>query len=256
MSAPVDELRAVFEAELAERELPFRFVDGRYELTIDGTEARIALDNLAREYDGDAAAVSRFLDSLIAGLTASLPDWPTVSASVFPLLESNAVEVGADTVTRPLSSETRLILSYFDRESGTVRFLDSADLQRFGIVEGDAWNAAEAELDRIMRATAVSYLDAGGLKLGVIEAHPPHKASLIRAPSLRAKVEPDLGWPVYAVAPSRGFVFLIAESDADQLERVGPSVIKEFETAGYPISTEVWEVSDAGIDAIGVFPTE
>jgi hypothetical protein len=73
---------------------------------------------------------------------------------------------------------------------------------------------------------------------------------------LRRKVQGELGWPIFAVAPSRGFVFLISRSDADELGRVGASVVKEFNAAEYPISTEVWEVTDVGVKAIGAFPTD
>lgn len=110
--------------------------------------------------------------------------------------------------------------------------------------------AAESSLDKIMQSTEVIHI-ANDIQLGVIEAYEPHKASLIRAPSLRQKVE--VGWPIYAVAPSRGFVFLISKSGNDQLGRVEASVIKEFASAEYPISTEVWEMGDAGCKAIGVF---
>lgn len=258
MSESMGDLINVFESQLVERGIEFQSLDdGRYEIVTDDGQMTVALDNLSRQYarDQDAEAVSRFLDSVLSGL-APLPDWENARRNVFPMIESTEVEIGDDTITRSLSDEVRLIPVHFNEVAGRLRFLHQSDAENWGITLNELWEAAETSLDSIMQGTEVTYLDANGFQLGVIQAHEPHKASLIRAQSLRSKVESELGWPIFAVAPSRGFVFLISKSDADELGRVGASVVKEFKAAEYPISTEVWEVSDAGIEAIGAFPTD
>lgn len=258
MSKSTDDLTKIFESQLAERGIEFQLLDdGRYEIMSDAGQMTVALDNLSRQYarDQDAEAVSRFLDSVLSG-RAPLPDWENARNNVFPMIESTDVEIGDDTITRSLSDEARLIPVHFNEVAGTLQFLHQSDAENWDVTLEELWEAAETSLDAIMRGTDVTYLDANGFQLGVIQAHEPHKASLIRAQSLRSKVEGELGWPIYAVAPSRGFVFLISKSDADELGRVGASVVKEFKAAEYPISTEVWEVSDAGIEAIGAFPTD
>ena len=258
MSESTDDLIELFESQLTGRGIEFQLLDdGRYEIMSDGAHMTVALDNLRRQYARaqDAEAVSRFLDSVLSG-RAPLPDWKNARNSVFPMIESTGVEIGDHTVARSLSDEARLVLVFFNEEAGTLQFLHRSDAESWDVTPGELWEAAEASLDAVMRGTEVTYLDANGFRLGVIQAHEPLKASLIRAQSLRSKVEAELGWPIYAVAPSRGFVFLISQSDANELGRVGASVVKEFKTAEYPISTEVWEVSDAGIEAIGAFPAD
>ena len=244
-----------FETQLDQRGVRFTALeDGRYELTTDTGQRVVALDNLSRRFarDGDIGSVSRFIETVLASC-ASLPRWEEASDELFPMIDGAAVEIGDDTISRPLSDDTILVAVYFDKNAHTIRFLSIDDAEAWGITVDALWRAAEATLDRIMQTVTVSFLDAGDLRLGVIEVHEPHKASLIRAPSLRQKVEPELGWPIYAVAPSRGFVYLIGESDADQIGRLGGSVLEEFGTAEYPISAEVWQIGDAGIKAIGTF---
>ena len=251
-------LNDLFESELTERGIEFqRREDGRYEIVSDDGPMSVSLDNLARQYarDREPEAIGRFVDSVMSGL-APVPPWEYARDAVFPMIESAEVEIGDDTIATNLSDEARLIPVYFDEAASTLRFLHENDADDWGVTLDEVWAAAEAALDAVMQETAVSYLDASGFQLGVIEAHEPHKASLIRARSLRAKVEAELGWPIYAVAPSRGFVFLISKSDADELGRVGSTVVKEFKSAEYPISTEVWEVGDDGIVAIGAFPPD
>lgn len=258
MSEPMGDLAAVFESQLAERGIGYRpLEDGRYEIVTASGKMVVSLDNLSRRYarDNDDAAVSRFLDSILAGL-APLPDWENARGAVFPMIESADTEIGSATIATILSDEARLIPVYFDDDAGTLRFLRSSDIEAWDITADTLWKAAEERLDAIMQTTEVAYLDANGFQLGVIRAPEPYKASLIRAPSLRGKVEAKLGWPIYAVVPSRSFVFLISRADARELGRVGPAVVKEFTTAEYPISTEVWEVGDSSIEAVGAFPVE
>ncbi len=256
MSKPVEDLKTLFESQLAARGLEFALLDEtRYEIVSESGPISVSLENLSRQFrrDQDAKAINRFLNSILSGRTP-LPGWQQARKSIFPILEDSALEVGDNALAKPVSEKTQLILVYFNREAGLIRFLHRADAAVWGISEKERWNSAESSLDAIMQKVTVSYLDANGLKLGVIETSEPLKASLIRAPSLRRQVEEKLGWPIFAVAPSRDFVFLIGKPDADELGRVGASVVKEFRTAEYPLSTEVWEVSDSGIEVIGAFP--
>ena len=258
MSEPIEGVTPVFESQLTERGIVFEPLDdGRYELKTQAGDMKIALDNLSRQYsrNQDEATVSRFIDSILSGLTL-LPTWQDSQSHVFPMLESTVVDIGDDTIRKAVTDSTRLLLVHFNEDAGIIRFLRGSDLGRWGISEDDAWKAAAATLDRVMQATEVSYIDAGDLRLGVIEANEPYKASLIRAPSLRSKVEQELGWPIYAVAPSRGIVYLLAQKDIDQIGRLGDVVLKQFKSAEYPISTEIWEIGDDDIEMVGSFPTE
>ena len=258
MAEPLENVVTVFESQLAERGIQFQVLDdGRYELNTPSGDVTITLDNISRKYarDKDEAAVGRFIDSMLSG-PAPLPAWPEAQNGIFPMLESTEVEIGANTTNRALTDATRLLLVHFSEETGIIRFLRSFDLEGWDVAEEDAWEVAESVLDRVMLATEVTYLDAGDLRLGMLEAREPYKASLIRAPSLKSKVEDELGWPIYAVAPSRGFVYLLGHKDGDQVGRLGNVVLKEFKSAEYPISTEIWEIGDNGIEMIGYFPTE
>lgn len=258
MSEAMEDVTPIFESQLTERGIGFELLDdGRYELKTQAGDIKVALDNLSRQYSRsqDEATVSRFIDSILSGL-ASLPTWQDAQAHVFPMLESTEVKIGANTIRRALTDSTRLLLVYFNEDVGIVRFLRGSDLGDWGIAENDAWRVAAETLDHEMQATNVSYIDAGDLRLGVIEAHEPYKASLIRAPSLRSKVEHELGWPIYAVAPSRGFVYLLAQKDVDQIGRLGDVVLKQFKSAEYPISTEIWEIGDDEIEMVGYFPND
>jgi hypothetical protein len=56
------------------------------------------------------------------------------------------------------------------------------------------------------------------------------------------------------VIPNRDFLYVWAAQHRDFIHRVGKVVVREFTTSPYPLITEVFEIGDAGIAAIGAFP--
>ena len=71
--------------------------------------------------------------------------------------------------------------------------------------------------------------------------------------SLRLKdlAEPALGWPLFVVMPCRDFVYLISHEDQDILGRIGLTVNEECNESAYLLYTEVFELPNAGLRAIG-----
>jgi hypothetical protein len=57
----------------------------------------------------------------------------------------------------------------------------------------------------------------------------------------------------FAVIPDRDFIYVMAEKDHPLLKRMGSVVREQFREASYPLSTEVFLISDEGIKAIGAF---
>jgi hypothetical protein len=131
-----------------------------------------------------------------------------------------------------------------------------SDLEAWGVTAEEAWDAAHREFGKLVANTRIEVLKADDLSLGTVHAQEPFKASMILSPSLKAQVPVELGWPVLAVAPARDFVYLLRKDDKDVLGRVGSVVVREFRQSGYPVSTEVWELSDEGARAIGEYPIE
>ena len=56
------------------------------------------------------------------------------------------------------------------------------------------------------------------------------------------------------VVPDRGFLYLWAAQHDKFANRLGGVVVEEYAKASYPISTEVYSISDQGVRAVGEFP--
>lgn len=53
------------------------------------------------------------------------------------------------------------------------------------------------------------------------------------------------------MTPCRNFVYVFAKDDFDLVGKAGKVVLDEFAKSDHPITTEVWKISDAGVEAIG-----
>lgn len=172
------------------------------------------------------------------------------------MADSVDVDLGADLLSVDISDRVRQVLVVHRPRSHSVRFVSEADFCAWGISVEEAWTAARESLKRIAADTHVELLTGGDLVLGMVHASEFHKASVIFSPSFRAQVPDALGWPVMAVAPARDFVYLLRNDDQDALSRIGAVVVREFRESGYPVSTEVWVLSDDGARAVGAYPVD
>jgi hypothetical protein len=92
-----------------------------------------------------------------------------------------------------------------------------------------------------------------GLRLGIVTTTLPFKTALIFAPNLKEVVSPALGWPLHAVIPDCDFLYLWDARHTTFMERVGGVVVDQFAKSPHPLTTEIFEISDDGITAIGAF---
>jgi hypothetical protein len=247
---------ALFEQELTRRGVPFSLDDEshRYCIEHQGGKLLVSLDNLARTYnrDRDVSRIVSFVDAVLGNRFDKRP-WPETQLSIlFALEPSDHVEPSE--LRTPLSKQVDRVPVVSDASRGTITWITKAML--------DDWNISLAELDTTashnlaaaLAAAKVAYKDIGGVRLGIIETDLAFKAALILAPNLREVVSPTLGWPLLAVVPDRDFLYLWAAQHRDFIDRVSGVVVREFMNSPYPLTTEVFEIGDAGIAAIGAFP--
>jgi hypothetical protein len=243
-----------FEAELRRRSIGFtRRRDGRYDVSAGGVdELVVSLDNLARDVarDGDRGAIARFVDAL--RLYEDSRTWEEVRPYVFLAAEPKGLDVG-DAVRSSASAEVDLVLAVTDEDERVITFVTQARLEAWNVSREDAEQAAGENLDRLLLGKQPEVKTIEAMRLGMLPVASAFKASLIFAPHFRQFVEPCLGWPVLAVTPCRDFVFVFPAADSALVARTGRLVLEEYEHSGYPITPEVWRVSDAGVQAVGSF---
>jgi hypothetical protein len=167
-------------------------------------------------------------------------------------LEPSDYEVRAD-YRVVMSDRVDRVLVHLSADGGLITWVTPAMLDSLCLSEADAGAIAFTNLGRALSEASVESQDIDGVQIGFLGTSLPFKASLILAPNLRDVIEAVLGWPLMAVVPDRNFLYLWAARHTAFVQRVGGVVVREYSQAPYPISTEVYEITDQTIRAIGEF---
>lgn len=257
-------VREAFLAELASAGLSATAGDdGLFVVATDAGSTTVSLDDIAREFagHGDAERLARRLRRFVATLAdplAVLPaSWEDAEPRVRWAVESASIDLG-DTLGQQFSDQARLALVYVTPDEADVAFLTPDVAERWGQTQESLAFTAAANMARLVAGLSVHVEEFDGLRLGMFRTPDDFpaaafKAAFLLSPTLKRIVEPVLGWPVFAVMPSRDFVYLVPHTDAALLPRLGATVIGEYHRSAYPVSKEVFEVGDEGIRAVSEF---
>jgi hypothetical protein len=197
--------------------------------------------------------VARFVDTMLQ-CTQEPSSWLEACEQLFFSIEpSDYVE--KPEIRTPISDQVDRVPVLFKKGTESIAWVTQAMISNWGVTAEAVEEAAAENLNRALMRATVEVKEIDDVKLGFIGTDLPFKSSLVLAPKLRQNVEPLLGWPLHAVIPDRDFLYLWAAKHTDFLNRVGSVVVREFKSAPYPISTEVFHITDDGIEAIGAFPT-
>ena len=227
---------------------------GCYRIGVGDGSIDVSTANLAREYerDGDAGLVGRFLDSALSVGVWRDKAWDEARRSVLYCLEASDHTPPPDIATK-LSEMLVRVPVLMNDERGTLTWVNEGMLTRWGISIDELDRTAMENLNAAVLASSVSWDEIDGARLGYFTAALPFKSPLLLAPSLKSLVADNIGWPIQAVVPDRDFVYVWSAKHPDFAGRVGQVVLDEYASAPYPLSTELLEIGDEGMVALGRF---
>jgi hypothetical protein len=246
------EVATLFLDELAKRNIDVKLDnEGNYTLDSWGLSIKISLENVSRDFerDRDPQRIVTFVDAITNFLV--LPDWPEAEGRIRWQPEPSDHKFG-DTLRDAVSDKVSLVLVYVDPSETQIRWLTTADAEKWKKTKADLMAAAQRNMDLILQQTKIETAGMEEHQLGMLSHQlVAFKAALLFCPNLKKAVAPALGWPLFAVMPCRDFVYVLNQKDEPLLGRMGQVVMREYQKSGYPISTEVFEITDQGIRAIG-----
>jgi hypothetical protein len=246
----------LFELELAQRGVGFtRRVDGTYLVIANAAEFSISLHNLQRnvERDGTAQSVVHFVDHVLIGAPRTAPAWQDVSQFLLFSAESTDQDLST-AIANPISKQVAQVLTFTDAQQSGVTRVTAAMCADWQVSTEQALAAAARNQNELLRGIQMELSEVAGEQLGMVPIDSPYKASVIFAPAFKQFVA-TLGWPVNVVIPCRDFIYVVAEGSA-LLGRLGSTVVHEYRSSGYAISTEVLHVGDDGVRALGCFAVD
>src|SRR5215469_976273 len=243
--------RELFQAELTRRGATWSIAaDGRWMVSLGSMRILVSLDNLDRQLAVEGV-VGEAVEAFTAGVLAVAELSPVTADGLFWFAEPNDYDVLAE-IRAPVSPRLDRVLVHVSDDGGLIRWVARAHLDQVGLTVADATDRAWANLDRSVRQAQVTTGEIAGATVAMLATELPSKASLLLAPALREVVEEVIGWPVLAVAPDRDFVFLWNAGRRDLITGIGGVVCREHAQAPYPLSMEVFQISDS-LRAVGTY---
>ena len=253
-----DAVAVLFEDELKRKGASFRCERDpeRYVVQHEGRELCVSLDTLVRTYNlhQDESCVARFVDAVLRADLGG-QSWQEVQSSVLFCLEPSDYGEPPDFRT-PISERVDRVLVTLDASSGSIAWITPTMLADWQVSLTEAETTASSNLARALAEARIELRDVDGIGVAFFATTLPFKSALVLAPNLKQVVSPMLGWPLYAVIPDRDFLYLWAARQNGFIDRVGKIVVDEFKKAPYPITTEVFEIADGAIGAVGAFATQ
>ncbi|MDX1930793.1 MAG: hypothetical protein SFV81_29990 [Pirellulaceae bacterium] len=248
----------LFQLELAKRNLSFTIADdGRYNIQIGDVNAVFSLENVRRNYerDHDADAISRFAMQLDVDMFEDIPAWESVKSHARFSIEPADYETGFDDTLHEIVNDELVKVFVFTPPDGSrISWITESMLSDWNVSRETVVSQANLNMSRLVAETQLEIEVIDGVKLGMLSTNEtPFKASLILSEGFRKLVSPSHGWPVYAVAPTRDFVYIVPCANRDFLGRLGAVVLREYNESGHPVTADVLEVGDDGVTAIGSF---
>lgn len=248
----------LFQIELANRNLSFTLTDeGLYRIQVGDVTATVNLENVRRNYerDNDADAIARFARQLDVDMFDDIPDWEHAKSLVRFSIEPSEYETGFDDALHELVTDELVKVFVFTPPDGSrISWITQSMLADWQVTRETVVNQANTNMNQVVANTKLEIEEIDGVKLGMLSTNDtPFKASLILTERFRELVSPTHGWPVYVVAPTRDFIYVIPRTDRDFLGRLGAVVLREYNESGHPITADVLEVGDGGVTAIGSF---
>src|SRR5262249_51733611 len=154
-----------------------------------------------------------------------------------------------DTIRYGVSDSVCLVLAHLNEAGNQLMWVSEHILNHWQQPRETAEQAAAANLADLLRNAPLNVSEIDGRQVGTFDFHSPFKAALIFASNFREVVEARLGWPLFALIPSRDFVYVFAEKDQPLLGVLGRAAVEEFEKGSYPVSRDVFRLSDEGVEA-------
>jgi hypothetical protein len=225
-------------------------------INIEGNNLEISLENVRRNYerDADESHISDLVQTILS-YSVDVPSWENSKNNVYVQLFPNDFDF-KDLIYEKVTEEFSKI--YVVSENEKLTWITPDILIKWNISELDLIKQADLNANELLTKTKVDVEIIENRKLGMIEVQKTFlKSSLLFASKMKEKLKSDFGFTFYAVIPVRDFCYIFSEKDFEFFaNRIGKTVVQEYQNSGYPITTEILFFSENGITAIGKYPTE
>lgn len=153
-----------------------------------------------------------------------------------------------------LGAERTVIAPGWVVDDRDLEFPSRATWETLGATADGVRQAAVADASRVYKTLKPQYTrnKADVVEYGVFRGDHPLVATIVVAPEFARDLEPVFGPRFLAVIPNRFTVFMFPRLAGNHLD-YAPMVRDAYQATPYPVSLELFEVAEQGLQAIAIF---
>lgn len=217
---------------------------------------KISLNNVRKSYEQDGNF--DHLDNLIQSIheylmEVPIPNWNESKDKVFLSLFPSDFDY-QDFINEKVTADFHKYYVYYDNEQ--YIWVDHKQLEEWQIDQQIFKEQVDKNMNALLDRSSIEILETeSGARLAYFHTEIEGlKSALLFSKNLKNKILPILGFPVYCVLPVRDFCYMFSDKDKNELiNSLGETVLNEYNSSGYEITTEILKLSDNGIEVIGKF---
>lgn len=227
------------------------FTEEHCRYKIGGFSYSIRYDALLRSFgeDPNPEVAVRFIQKFTPG-TDRYSTWDEAKTALVLGLERQDT-ILPDHPCKPIGNTVAQILGIVPDDGDSWRFVTDKMLADWGVDPAEAWAIADSNSNRRMAENGIESTELKGVKMWYFSTDSLEKAGYLAASGLKEFVKDKIGWPIVAIAPAQDFVLMIDAKD--DVSVLGYPAVNEHESSPFCLTTEVFEISDEGIQIIGEF---
>lgn len=232
--------------------------DGLVYITKDDINLKVSLDNVRKDYerDQDESIITDFAQNIADFTMEGMPDsWEGVKHNIV----LNLFPVGFNfesMIHLPVTDNFDKVFTHYDGERHS--YISYKDLEDWDLPIEELDGQAEENMDRLAQNATLQFEVIEGHALGYIQTEMESlKSAFLFSSAMRTKIAEAVGLPFYAVIPVRDFCYFFGEADLEFFSSaLGQTVVDEYKSSGYPITTELLAFTQEEITVIGEYPVE
>jgi hypothetical protein len=244
----------IFEDVLREKGVKYeKQEDGLYSIELSGHQVSVNLESLSKDYFHyqNPNTINAFVEKLLS-IRIPLPEWTELESRIRISLEPSDYDFEGF-IVRPFSGNDKMVLIYVDPQETLSRWITKKESASWDKTEQDLFAIAYNNLAEILSGVNIEKFPIDDSFVARFPIEIVSKPALLIAPNLKEKVSQEMGWPFLAVMPAQEVFLLLPEGNDTLLRKTGAMVLRYYNEAPHPLSTEIFRVSDEGVKAIGSF---
>ena len=164
--------------------------------------------------------------------------------------------VMAPAVSRAIPGAKETVLAAArETDFGGLRYYDLEEFESMGLTWEAFLERARRSADQLMATLKVEYIrdDREIIQYALIRSESQRTAGVVLGEAFRKEFRETLGSELVVILPDR-YTVIVYPKLAGSFQKIGPTIIAQFDRAVYPVSTELFELDAKGaLKVIGGF---